>query len=576
MPDDLTSEEKIMIEAQAALQKGEKARARDLLTRIIKTNRGDPTFWLLMSAAVETNKERIFCLNEVLQIEPNNQHARRGLVALGALPPDDSLAVPLSLQKRNWESSLLRDPTQEKETRRALIQGGIGILVLVVAAAAIIFAILSGRGAPSAPLPTYAPPTAGPSVTFQPTASPVVRSATPTFVGPTPLAMAFNLTYTPTPLYVNTPHNLEDYNRALRMLQDGNLPQALLSLQNAATAAPGSPDLFYMIGEVYRQQKKYTEAGQSYQKAIQASSAFAPAYLGRALVRLATNPTQADAAQVDVEKAISLDPKFFDAYLELASLKIAAKDGPGALIDLAAAAAINPFSAILYYERAQAELVTGAVSQALVDAQKSYGIDRTFLPIYRVLSEALRANDRTGETQPLLLIYTTYVPDDLPAEIWLGQAYAQNGDPQSARLTFDKVLKLDPKNVDALLQRGLVDLDLNQAQQAVDDLRTAWSLNPNSFAVTVARARASLATNDLTGANNLLDSAVRLQQTDQDKAAVFYYRALVMEALKNKPAAVLDWQSLLKLPSQAVPAAWLSDANQHLLTLVTPTPSPTR
>ena len=30
------------------------------LTRIIKTNRSDPDFWLLMSAAVESSKERIF------------------------------------------------------------------------------------------------------------------------------------------------------------------------------------------------------------------------------------------------------------------------------------------------------------------------------------------------------------------------------------------------------------------------------------------------------------------------------------------------------------------------------------
>jgi tetratricopeptide (TPR) repeat protein len=329
-----------------------------------------------------------------------------------------------------------------------------------------------------------------------------------------------------------------------------------------------------MVGEVYRLQKNYTQASQSYQKAIQASSSFAPAYLGRALVRLATNPTQADTARADVEKAISLDPSYFDAYLELASLKIAANDGEGALSDLATAATLNPSSALVYYERAQAELLTGADAQALTDAQQSYNIDRTFLPIYRVYAEALRTNDRVGETQPLLILYTTYVTNDKEALVWLGLAYAQNGDPKSALTAFNQVLKLDQQNFDAYLQRGLVELDLNQGQQAVTDLRTAWSLNPNSFDANVARARASLATNDLSGANTLLDAATRLQQTDQDKAAVFYYRALVMEAAKNKTAAVLAWQSLLKLPLQAVPAAWLSDANQHLLTLTTPTPSP--
>jgi tetratricopeptide (TPR) repeat protein len=576
MPDELTPEQKIYLEAQAALEKGEKARARDLLTRIIKTYRGDAEFWLLMSVGVESNKERIFCLNEVLRIEPQNQHARRGLMALGAAPPDESLAIPLSLQKRNWESALLRDPAQEKETRRALIQGAIAVLLLVVVVAGIGLAIISGRSAPpAAPLPTYAMPTAGPSVTYEPTSSPVVRSATPTFIGPTPLSMVLNVTYTPTPMYVNTPHNLEDYTRAQHMLLDGNLAQALVSLQNAATAAPGSPDLIYLVGEVYRMQKNYPMANQSYQKAIQVSPSFAPAYLGRALVRLETSPSQTDAARADVEKAISLDPGYFDAYLELAALKITAKDTKGALADLATAAPLKPSSAQLYYERAQAELLTGDIPHALADAQQSYSIDRTFLPIYRVLSEALDASNRTGEALPYLKIYTTFVADDKEALIWLGLAYAQNGDPQDAQATFGQVLKLDRNNFDAYLQRGLVELDLNLAQAAVDDLRTALALNPTSFAANIGRARASLATNDLAGANNMLDAATRFQQTDQDKAAVFYYRALVMEGLKNKTAAIQAWQSLLKLPSQAVPAAWLTDAAQHLQALITPTPTTT-
>jgi tetratricopeptide (TPR) repeat protein len=566
-----------MNEAQAALQNGEKARARDLLTRLIKTSRDDAGFWLLMSAAVETNKERIFCLNETLQIDPQNQHARRGLAALGAIPASESLAVPLALQKRNWEGALLRDPVQEKQTRRALIQAGIAIVVLVAAAALVIYAIISGRALPAArPLINYVALTPSPSVTYEATSSPVVRSATPTFIGPTPLTIVLNMTYTPTLLYVNTPHNLEDYTRSLRMLQEGNLPQALISMQNAAAAGPGSPDLIYYIAEVYRLQKKYPEASQNYEKAIQINPGFAPAYLGRALLKLATNPARLDAARADVEKAISLDPGYFDAYLELASLKIAAGDGKGAFENLVQAGSLNPGSAQLYYERAQAELLTASASPALADAQLSFQIDRTFLPIYRVLAEALRLNGRIGEAQPLLETYTTYVTNDSEALLWLGLAYAQNANPQAAQTTFDQVLKLDPKNVDALLQRGLVELDLNEAQKAVDDLHLAWSLNPNSFPVTIARARASLATDDLAGANNLLDAATRLQQTDSDRAAVFYYRAQVMEASKNRTAAILAWQSLLKLPPQAVPADWLSTANQHLQSLVTPTPSPTR
>ncbi|HEX7567618.1 MAG TPA: hypothetical protein VF355_03545, partial [Anaerolineaceae bacterium] len=322
MPEERTPEEKMLDEAQAALENGDKGRARDLLTRLIKTNRDNVQFWLLMSASVETHKERIFCLNEALRVDPHSQLARRGLGALGGRPLDETLAVPLAFQKRNWEAALFNAAPQGKRTRRALIQVGLAIVVLAVIVGVVTLAIFFRRGAPAIKLGFgYSTPTVGPSVTFEATSSPVVRSVTPTFIGPTPLSMLLADPYTPTPLYVNTPHNLEDYNRGLKMMKDGNWPQALIPLQNAAAAAPASPDLFYYMAEISRNLKKYPEASQKYEKSIQVNPNFAPAYLGRALLKLETNPKQADAARADVEKAISLDSSYFDAYLELASLK---------------------------------------------------------------------------------------------------------------------------------------------------------------------------------------------------------------------------------------------------------------
>ena len=426
MPEERTPEEKMLDEAQAALENGDKGRARDLLTRLIKTNRDNIQFWLLMSASVETHKERIFCLNEALRVDPLSQIARRGLGALGGRPLDETLAVPLAFQKRNWEAALFNAAPQGKRARRALIQVGLAIVVLAVIVGVVTLAIFFRRGAPAIKLGFgYSTPTVGPSVTFEATSSPVVRSVTPTFIGPTPLSMLLADPYTPTPLYVNTPHNLEDYNRGLKMMKDGNWPLAIISFQNAAAAAPASPDLFYYMAEVYRILKKYPEASQNYEKSIQVNPNFAPAYLGRALLKLETNSKQADAARADVDKAISLDRSYFDAYLELASLKIAAKDGKEALTDLATAADLNSASSLLYYERAQAQLLTGANAQALTDARQSMQLDRTFLPIYRVLSEALRAEGQVNQTQGLLETYTQYVPDDTQALLWLGEAYAK-------------------------------------------------------------------------------------------------------------------------------------------------------
>ena len=44
-----------------------------------------------MSAAVDTLKERVYCLETVLKLEPGHQAARPGLVMAGALPPDKNV-----------------------------------------------------------------------------------------------------------------------------------------------------------------------------------------------------------------------------------------------------------------------------------------------------------------------------------------------------------------------------------------------------------------------------------------------------------------------------------------------------
>src|SRR5690242_1239963 len=77
-------------EAVQAIRDGQRLRAKDLLTRLIKVDQSKPDYWLWMSAAVDTEKEQVFCLQNVLKLDPNSVPARRGLVVLGALRPEEA------------------------------------------------------------------------------------------------------------------------------------------------------------------------------------------------------------------------------------------------------------------------------------------------------------------------------------------------------------------------------------------------------------------------------------------------------------------------------------------------------
>ena len=96
------SDSTIFEEAQEAASEGQRARAKDLLTRLLQTEKNNPDLWLLMSSVVDTSKERIYCLESALKLDPENSTARQGLVLLGVAPPDDSIAPSLPI-RRKWE-----------------------------------------------------------------------------------------------------------------------------------------------------------------------------------------------------------------------------------------------------------------------------------------------------------------------------------------------------------------------------------------------------------------------------------------------------------------------------------------
>ena len=66
----------------AALKAGDRARARSLLGAAVRESPEDTQAWLWLSGAVERDEERIYCLRQVLQLDPGNQVASKGLVQI--------------------------------------------------------------------------------------------------------------------------------------------------------------------------------------------------------------------------------------------------------------------------------------------------------------------------------------------------------------------------------------------------------------------------------------------------------------------------------------------------------------
>ena len=135
------ADEKMFQEAKQAIQDGHKDRARDLITRLLKTDQKNPDYWLYLSAVVESTTEKIFCLESALRIDPENQAALRGLVLLGARSPDERI-VPVPVVKRKWSLGLEPEEELPKNPLKRLMRNPIARFVTFLAAGALLVGLV--------------------------------------------------------------------------------------------------------------------------------------------------------------------------------------------------------------------------------------------------------------------------------------------------------------------------------------------------------------------------------------------------------------------------------------------------
>ncbi|HET9914324.1 MAG TPA: hypothetical protein VFQ13_20690 [Anaerolineales bacterium] len=96
-----------------AAKAGDKHRAFDLLTRAADDPATSEQAWLWLSGVVNDDPERLYCLNNVLRINPNNDAAKRGAAMLrqkGVFPsipvyPESQRAAPVQDTSRQSPSS---------------------------------------------------------------------------------------------------------------------------------------------------------------------------------------------------------------------------------------------------------------------------------------------------------------------------------------------------------------------------------------------------------------------------------------------------------------------------------------
>jgi tetratricopeptide (TPR) repeat protein len=576
------AQEKMYKAALEAIDQGQTARARDLFTRLLRSDSSKSEYWLWMSTLVDSNQERIYCLESALRVDPDNEAAKRGLIILGGRQADKDV-TPVPPIKRNWEKELGNVIEPPKSLSRRIWDNRIWRFgSLLAAVVVVIVLILASRNAfkPQAepvviykvsPYPTRTPE---PTLTPSATRTLAVRTPTPAFIGATPLLMFLPETYTPMPLYINTPHPaVEAYRAGIRAYERSDWASVLGFMEQAATVEPGSPDIFYYIGEAERMLGKYQDAVLAYEQALDVNRKFAPAYLGRALAYEKINP-QADI-EGELNYAINNDPFYVDAYLNRARVRIEHNNPTGAMDDLLAVDTLFPNNPMMYVLLAQAYLELNDPATALQNALIGYELDKISLPAYLTLAKVYLAKNDSKQTLQYINYYLAYSSDDANGWAIKTRAEYQVGNFAQALDACEHGITADAENAPSWYYCGLIHLDQGDARTAVNELVPAVKLDPLNFNYSIALGKALWADERLDQAILQFKSAEIIATTDRQLAEVYYNRARIYEQESSMSKAKQNWELLLALPPDQVPAYWRSYAQEHLDLINPPTPADT-
>ncbi len=568
-------------DAVDALRRGDKPRAKELLTQLLKTNQNNATYWVWLSAAVDNTRERIYCLQAALKLDPENGTAKRGLILLGALAPDETVQPFPMNRPRAWEEKLLlaNEKPKERGFRAVMKNPAVRLMGVAVIGAGLCAVVIFGFVLPNrvslAPTQTNTP---GPSPTFTGTPTLFGATAAPTrvFGGPTPLSAYLPQTYTPTALYVNTPRppaSVDQYRIAKAAYAKGDWDAFILNMQLMLPLEPDSADIYYYIGEAYRFKGETANALRYYNDALEKDPNFGPPYLGLARTRLLINP-RFNAAPLFVE-AIKHDPFHGEVYLERARFYIGRGDIEDALDDLEKALEFMPGSPEVYLTYAEAYLEQEDVDKALAAAEEAYALDITNLSTYRLLSDLYIEKEDYGRAFDALQLYTNYETEDATGFAKLGQVYFRLGEYESAIRVLDRAVELNKNGVrDYYVYRGLAHVELGNANEAIDDLTIAVDEDDQSFEVRLGYARAYYMDEKFGSAFQQIEVAQNLAESDEEKALSLYWLAKIQEEREEISDAIQAWQALLELDEDVMTPEMRKEAQARLKVLVPPTNTP--
>jgi tetratricopeptide (TPR) repeat protein len=315
-------------------------------------------------------------------------------------------------------------------------------------------------------------------------------------------------------------------------------------------------------GETYRLMKRYEEALQDFNYAIELDPKYAWAIALRGETYRLMN--RYEEALQDFDRAIELDPKSAWKIASRGQTYQAMKRYEEALQDFDRAIELDPKDAWAIASRGKTYRLMNRYEEALQDFDRAIELDPKDAgaiarrgQTYRLMNryeEALQDFDRAIELDP----------KDAWAIALRGETYRLMNRYEEALQDFDRAIELDPKYSWAIANRGQTYRDMKRYEEALQDFDRAIELDPKSAWAIRQRGEVYLLTGNYQDALADFDRGVEL---DAENDWYLYDRALAYQASRQPELARTDLAQAIRLAQakyEKDPEGWYSTFNLAL------------
>jgi tetratricopeptide (TPR) repeat protein len=220
----------------------------------------------------------------------------------------------------------------------------------------------------------------------------------------------------------------------------GHLAEAIPNFEKLVQWQPENNEVAYALGVSYIQTRQPEKSRQTFAKLFSVPTNSASAYLLNAQMHV--RQQFEETAEVELNKALALDPKLAQVRFVLGELAIYHAEIDKGVELLKQEIALNPSNSMAYYRLGEGLSRQLKWDEAIPPLQKSIWLNPFFSGPYIVLGKVYLKKQDLGNAENMLRRSTTIDPNNFGAHYLLAQVLQQTGKVEEAKTEFALAEKL--------------------------------------------------------------------------------------------------------------------------------------